>query len=562
LGLGQFCWSTAYGKKAPTVDPSSKYGKIFIDGKGAPQICNPCTGGWCEAAQQGCAGDPRSDPIKSAKAIPLLLKENADAFSKYQDRWRFAIAAYNAGEPAIKRAISASGKSDPTWKQVVPYIRDATGSAAKAEEVVGYVTKVTGYWAALGGDVTASQIGITCTAPTPSAPRGTVVSVREIGSYTFTPGFSITVPNGLAPIVGVSGSAQSILDTCDGRGGTDPNACFAQRAQAIFGDRITACVPKEETILQSFREFVADCRSTGQSSCGCMWNPPALPDGVDEAQLDLYGTDARLVIGDTTIGSPAGARVTRVAALATTAPSDAIVSLVFERKEGGVKTSLVTWRLASASQEGSDGNDDQLQVESAQEIKQVQLRPDGAWLTSDALACAPYKREQALCVNLGTTTRDANGVATPLIARFALWLKDVEVPTAVSDVKAAVPKTGGYLGVTFTPSSSADVSHYRIWCAPASVGIDESKPYKMTTTNQAIVKFCNGEPVVLGQYTVRIAPYDIAGQRGDATESPTVDASDTGWLGVLNGLQDGFSQEDFLNALVAYYTGGATVAPS
>ena len=530
-GLGQFCMSTA---------TSDAFAGIF--GPGVRRCDCPGTGS-CTADAAGCAGDPRLDPIKSARAIPLHLRLDAEGpFVKYTDKWRFAIAAYNAGGGNVRAAIRASGRADPLWEDVVPYLRGTGMGVAKTEEVVTYVAKVTGYWRALGGDAAPALAGVTC-----ATSDETVARVREVGSFTFRPSFSVTVADGLAPLAGVAATARQLAESCDGSGGTDPNACLEDGAQRSFGDRLVACVGEKEVALQDLREFVADCLGSDQQGCGCAWKPPDLPDGVASARLDLYGTDARLsLIGDDgeerIVGaSPAGARITRIAALPTLAARDGIMSVRLD-SDGGA--TLVQWGPSSRTPLGADGADDELTVLEETPVDRVLLRTDGAWLTGDAPACAPRKREHALCVDLGTTSE-----AGPLVARFALWLDDVEVPEPATDVKAA--NAGGYLAVSFRPSPSADVSHYRVWCAPEGTAIDEDEAYALVPGNtRSTVRFCNGRSVLTGSYAVRVVPYDIVGQRGAAAEAVTV--SDEGWLGIVAGLVDGFSEEEFLDALVAY----------
>ncbi len=526
-GLGQFCMGTA---------TSGEFADIFGPGV---RKCD-CKGkASCTPDSAGCAGDPRFDPFKSADAIPLHLSLDAKSFDKYTDKWRFAIASYNAGGGNVRSAIRASGVSDPTWEEVVPHLKSTGLNDAKIDELTTYVERVSGYWIAFGGDATPVQMGTTCTTS-----AGGLVDVREIGSYTFRPSFSIEVENSLAPLVGVSAQAKELYDRCDGRGGADPNACFVAGAHQAFGTSLVSCAAGNEAILQDFREFVADCRSSDQSGCGCSWDIPELPTGVDSMRLDLHGTDAQLVVGDSPVGTaPAGSRTTQLAALPATPPHEEMASIMLERTPEGTRASLVRWRLASANQEGSDA-DDELEIDSAEPLSHVLLRPDGAWmLDGDLLACAPHKREHAVCVDLGTSTRDADGVAQPLVARFAVWLQDVAVPTAPANVRAAQPTAGGYLGVTFTPSSSADISHYRIWCAPQGIDIDETKPYTLVnaTESRSLVRFCNGQAVVVGAYQIRVE-------------------SDSGWLSIISGLSSGFTEEDFLDALVGYYTGG-TVTP-
>ncbi len=68
--------------------------------------------------------------------------------SSKQERMKFVIAAYNAGEGRIARAqqvAQADGKDPTKWEEVKNYLAEAGASEAQIKEVLEYVEKVLEY---------------------------------------------------------------------------------------------------------------------------------------------------------------------------------------------------------------------------------------------------------------------------------------------------------------------------------------------------------------------------------------------------------------------------------
>lgn len=66
-----------------------------------------------------CTGtDERTNPEKAIPAGVALLQDKMKDFSGYSDKVAFVLAAYNAGEGFIKKAIQKTGKSNPLWPEV------------------------------------------------------------------------------------------------------------------------------------------------------------------------------------------------------------------------------------------------------------------------------------------------------------------------------------------------------------------------------------------------------------------------------------------------------------
>ncbi len=586
-GLGQFCMSTATG---------GEFKEIF--GAGVRKCTCPAATSSCRAPEAGCSGDPRLDPFKTARATPVHLALDAKTFSKYRDQWRFAIASYNAGSGNIRAAIRASGKTDPLWEDILPHLAGVVGSA-KAAEVSTYVERVTAFWAAQGGDATIASAGTLCTTS-----AGARVNVREIGSYTFRPSFSISVPDALSPIESAGTAAERLYAMCDGNDGSSPVACVAREAPALFGSSLVACASPAQAALDGFQEFALDCRATDQTGCACAWDAPALPADVTRLRLDLYGTDASGVAtfaNGTTVTLGAAGIGARSSSVTTTLDGEARFapfSIIIDRGNDGAQR--VTFQELTAAS-GAQAPESVLQNKNggASVVERALLRPDGVWVlpaagtSRSALpACGAYKREVRLCVDTGVRVPTPDGASAPVIDRFALYLQDAKAPGAPTDGAAAVASgatdaggvavsgaatlgMGDAIGVAFhAPAGDTDISHYRVWCAPQPTPIDETAAYTIVVPAaqggdaKTVVRACAGKTILPTpgvRYAVRIVPYDLAGQHGEPLDILTVDQQqDTGWTGLVTGfLEDGeLSEEELLNAVVSYYTGGAVTSTS
>ncbi len=95
------------------------------------------------------ANDDRFDAAKSIFAEANLISLNLKIFAKYSSKEEFTIAAYNSGPTNVKKAIAATGKSDPSWQEVSAVFTPAS--------VVNYVEKVTRYKYAYQSAVGASS---------------------------------------------------------------------------------------------------------------------------------------------------------------------------------------------------------------------------------------------------------------------------------------------------------------------------------------------------------------------------------------------------------------------
>jgi membrane-bound lytic murein transglycosylase D len=67
--------------------------------------------------------DDRMDPEKATRAAARHLR---DLYEQYDQNWHIAIAGYNCSPRCIKRAIRRSGKSNPTFWDIYPYLPTET----------------------------------------------------------------------------------------------------------------------------------------------------------------------------------------------------------------------------------------------------------------------------------------------------------------------------------------------------------------------------------------------------------------------------------------------------
>ncbi|SEM06693.1 membrane-bound lytic murein transglycosylase D [bacterium A37T11] len=79
--------------------------------------------------------DERKDPVAASYAASAYLK---DAFNEYGD-WLLAIASYNCGKGNVNRAIQRSGKSTPSFWDIMPYLPRETRNYVPAYLALTYV---------------------------------------------------------------------------------------------------------------------------------------------------------------------------------------------------------------------------------------------------------------------------------------------------------------------------------------------------------------------------------------------------------------------------------------
>jgi murein DD-endopeptidase MepM/ murein hydrolase activator NlpD/N-acetylmuramoyl-L-alanine amidase len=525
-GLGQFVKGTASG--AP-------YNRIF--GSGVRTCDCPGSRQSCTDVQAGCAGDPRFDATKSARAISVHLKEDMKRFNGMDDKVRFAIASYNGGGGTISIAVKKTGRSNPTWEQVSgaldrqviysAFCSKNPGSAAcgyfdtpseqdaKIKQIRDYVNFVYGYYTMHGGTGAGSFSDQTCSDG--SAP----VSVKQLGTYSFRPGFTTQIPDLLSQLERVAAFAKETYEQCDGSSPEHTGMCLAQRIAKAKGAGIDIVDCKdldEDPIARSFERAIADCQDNKQDMCVCSWEPPQR-----DFTLRVYGTTGHVIVDGKDVSPP---------------PASAPFALFQEDKDAkeepvalslsvdGDERTITRWKGTDTG-EGADEKPF-TQAEKEYEVEQFSFVKRGSSLvwpsdpgSFDLPACGTYKTQYQICARLSEPTYSiSEGAALAPAVRFALYLDDKHDPKLVPAAEAT-----SYVAIVhaaFEPSPSQDVSYYDVYCSGTGDlpdGEDASKVTRVLATQSPYevdipITKCTGAST---SYSVFVVPVDISGRRGQPT---------------------------------------------
>ncbi len=92
---------------------------------GLMQFCKGTAYQYDLCSNKKCTGtDYRTDASQAIPAGVQLLQDNMKSFTGYKDQVAFSLAAYNGGAGLVKKAIAATGKSDPSWEEVSAQITE------------------------------------------------------------------------------------------------------------------------------------------------------------------------------------------------------------------------------------------------------------------------------------------------------------------------------------------------------------------------------------------------------------------------------------------------------
>jgi|GEM_PF-4815643 len=418
---------------------------VFSSPDGYKAGCK-CSSGICHVNNvPACAGDERFDAKKNARASVQIFaqKLNHPLFNEKTDKLKFGIASYNWGEgkvrDAMKKAWLAKGGSVEKWNEVNPTWEETAPFAPK--ETQDYVVKVLGYYAALGGSTASSFSDITCDD----------VTVKEMGRYSFTPGFTVTVPNLLDRTERLGAWAKATYAACDGSGGKDNDACIASQRVAFSSGSadialLETCDDMNTSVVTELMETIRMCGENAQSGCACNYTMPlTFHKEFSNITIELHGKSFIAYVGNSAglqklvtdpaindaQGAPSGAYL---ADSKSSSANNGVVRLVGTYKDG----KLQEQRVIVSDAGGKEVANKQVSTFSLYKTSVA----DGAWLldTKGTETCGLYRTMHRVCADVRQQipVLSKNTFIKPRV-RFALDLKDDTAPEAVKDLVITSP---------------------------------------------------------------------------------------------------------------------------
>jgi hypothetical protein len=524
-----------------------------------------CGSGTCQrdtsvCTQQCNKGDPRFNVELSVKAQAKYMHDlwaHEELHAKGSpDGILFAIAAYNAGPGGVDRAIARTGKPNPTYVEIESHLPTETQK---------YVKTISEYYVQLGGSL-GSYAGVVCSGtPTGGEISYNGITVKEIGSYTFNPSFSVDLPYTPDAMQKVADFAKKAYTECDGSNDIDVRKCLADHKTALAASGLTAldtCEDENTTLMMSFDQAVKDCMQSGQLGCYCSWSPPKEFNHMTE--VDLYDKTGRFFIDGNSLSLELGKQESYVKMNAADAPRQAFVILWQQDAKHNYARSMVVAAISDTS--GVNFPDSEITVpDNFTFIHYIDERGIDtiAWLgyTDPSIkACQPYSTTYPLCIQYSQSIpRLSKGTFESPKAKFSLYLKDMYPPKRPESLVATVTQAGMLSGTTTLPttinpttpvirvtgkSPSPDVSYYSVGCKEnlAATAIDMAgQAFGIPTTIvtgtaftlqmpkdavnvtampdgslDAILPACDGKAITSsGKYDVAAFAIDLHGNKGE-----------------------------------------------
>jgi murein DD-endopeptidase MepM/ murein hydrolase activator NlpD len=450
------------------------------------RTCKCPSGYTCTPVQASCdPGDPRLDPILSVRAQAYFTASLIKHYSSYTDKVQFGLAEYNWGPRTksigIAEAQKQTGKQDPSWSEVAPH------SPAVTQKYVSYIMQ---YYVAQGGSTPAAFADMQCND----------YNVKELGTYSFTPAFSVTVPNLLNTYERTVQFAKETYVLCDGRDGSTAT-CLEKRKDEFnrqSSDLQIAICEKEAqpAAIEELQQAISDCRANKQDNCACAWKP-AKP--AEELKITLDKKSAFAGSANTDEDSP--------------------VSNI-EKQEKSLQFIINDKNTMVVAD--PDGSNEQKIV--VNEFRMFKQGSDLIWITPQTPAelCGDYKTEHHICVEVKhpiPVLSRGTELQVPAI-KFALYLNDTYVPEPVQNplfVSFASLQT-----FTFASSVSDDASYYLFKCNEGDEVFINGRKDGKKIDGQFLVETCNGLPFLATQaYKLQVTPVDLSGNRGKTTACDT-----------------------------------------
>ncbi|MBR9700270.1 peptidoglycan DD-metalloendopeptidase family protein [Candidatus Woesearchaeota archaeon] len=452
---------------------------------------------------EGCEGDPRIDPVKSIKGIPVYLKNQIDQFSG-PDATRFGLASYNAGAGNIKKAMNdakSSPKHNPTWEETIPFLKSYM-TVDKFDEVTNYVSEISEICIAQG-----CSIG---TAYTASSCAGVKGKVKQYGTYSFRPSFSTEVTDSLVYLEATVKCAEDIYKRCNGKGvGAEEDTRECLRRNLLVcnnaGIEVTACEDPSGESAMNLQRFVQDCRDNKQSDCICSGDFKLT---ADEMRVRPRGETLYIMVD----GNPVGDWVNQWATRYAETPEDDVenvpVELLFtsgdpddpfgrklqfyEVKNMKTENDLLDVIIKDAPEymEVRDGVDAVFEKDGdeipAPNLSIVKRDGELVWTKDpqETPFCGIYKTDHHICVNIKSRNQKI---------RFALHLEDEKPPDPIPTKGLCVESLGSYIKTIFAGSTSSDISYYRVACREFGIMVQPD-----STKFTQILGRANDEPIKEG----------------------------------------------------------------
>lgn len=489
VGLGQFKPDAARDMGLKPVNDACRCIKGDCHGQDVP----------------ACAGDARLDPAQNIRATAKYLKwlMSFNGIEGKKDSTRLAVASYNQGVGTILNAMKKTGNRDPMWEEVELHVNT---------EGRNYVQRVMQRYVAQGGSTASAFSDMRCNN----------VDIKELGTYSFTPSFSATVPDLLTAMERTVAFADETFKECDGS--TPLDRCIKEHSEEFTRQSADlevidcASLNESEAVFSELSQHIVDCRENRQDNCACAWSPAP----GSELRILLFGELPWIYLNGTAMhAQPIGQHKAWFSRDGTTT-REARIDLL--RNSSG--TFMDVNEL-----DGKENYAIDLPTEDFTIVKrdgklvwtENPVMPDGR--TRRMPACGEHKTNYHVCVRVKQeipVLSKGTQLETPVI-KFSLFMNDTHPPEPVQQMFVS------YMGVatyTFTASASEDVSYYKVSCKPANA--PEQKPIVMLgrkdgkrIDGQFMLNNCNGLPFGGQAYEIKVIPVDVAGNEGQAATCDT-----------------------------------------
>lgn len=357
---------------------------------------------------------------------------------------------------------------------------------------------------------------------------GEVISVRGIGEYRFRPGFSIEVPNIFAGHIVLSQWSQQVLGKCK----DNVEQCLKSEI-FDFNSKVKTfkiytpedeeykkyCEQEEDSrLLLDFSNYVDNCYNNKQKDCYCKFEIPLRMENIKDASLRLSTENIELRHKDKPTKS-----ISTKANLRRYVSEEGII------ESGDEEKFLLLYNLNYEDGKLEDSFIEKnfvVEEDSKKTMKKETIKkPYETFILykdkEDSVAievkekketpfCGYFKDSFRLCAVKNIKDPLFNEkVGENMIIKFALQLEDTTPPEQISDLTAT--KSESSIDISFSPSPSADLSYYKIYCSFSPVSDLKQANYTITTQTYTQLKSCENTPITNQNHYIIITAVDKAG---------------------------------------------------